>query len=489
VRWLVLAVALLLPLLASGQSSLPDTLPLSGPEVPQQDLEPAASFYAAWSKGPSTDPNDFLIGVWLQHKGFAKFFAGQLGINTMVGVNQGVGNWAAWLADVENAGLDAVVQYSNVRLSETLGTVLDAHRDAMKASDNVVGWIPTFGVMPDDEYDNGATIDPCVEAYTTNAAGQTSLQSNYATARGYDSTRPLVLVPSIGFFFDAWEDRGLTCADDQADYPKYLNIGDITAPNMGAVTQVDSLHTDYADINGVLELYTEGMRRHQYWDGDKAYWQFVEGANLNGPTETMPTYAEQRFEAWTGIINGAKGIVWLCEKQRDSGSNCTSETWDDPDADCRSQDFCFRNATMKANVIALNAEISSLAPVINSQPAARHLGQDIQWVQFYNGASQKSYVFAANKSSSGGVSSTFPAGVDTSIDVLNESRSIAPNAGTTVFQDSFDGYAVHLYEIDGNVGPVDVTCHEADFDNTMIVNPTDFISFIECFGSGYAGNQ
>jgi hypothetical protein len=489
----LVAVALLLFATAAfGQSSGPETpTALTGdPAVPESDLAARVSPYARWSKGPPTDPSYFLLGMWLGHSGMVEFWADDdFGVlNTWVGVGAKEDRWAEWIGWVEFHGAYAMPQHSNDRLSGN--PLSQATLDIMKASDSVIGWIEGFAQEPDNAYAaGGGVFDPCINPHTVNSSGDDALITRLEGVRAYDPDRPVAVMTSMGFVYSNWIGRGAECNKRDEDYPQYMRMADLNGTDIYPTTHLPSSHSQHDIFNDKVELLSEAMRRNRQFTPDKPFLQYIEASNVAGPTQPLPTYLQQRFMVWTSIIGGAKGIVWFCHKQP-TLPNCAVEDLGNPDANCGDISFCFYNTTMKANIVALNAEVDDLAEIINSTPLEQHFNQDVQWARYYDSVNDKSYVFAANKSPTDTIGIAFPAGpTDTSITVINEARSLGLVAGQTVFQDSFAPYEVHLYEIDGDVGAAPVTCYDADFNNDMLVTPADFTNFIGCFSKTYPAGQ
>ena len=136
------------------------------------------------------------------------------------------------------------------------------------------------------------------------------------------------------------------------------------------------------------------------------------------------------------IVHGSMGIMYFCHiftpAEDDQG------LLDTP--------------TAKAAVAAVNAQITALAPVLNTQSLANgatvtssnpaNAPIDIM-VKRYQGAL---YIFAVAMRPVAATGSFNPRGVTAgTATVRGENRTIPISGGS--FSDSFDGYAVHIYQL------------------------------------------
>ncbi|HEX7963974.1 MAG TPA: hypothetical protein VF466_05305 [Candidatus Saccharimonadales bacterium] len=176
-------------------------------------------------------------------------------------------------------------------------------------------------------------------------------------------------------------------------------------------------------------------------------WGFVENG---GPFSTNTQASDYMQPAvmtaavWHMIIAGARGVIYF------------NHTFGGPFQGQHN----FRDANyaaIQAAAKAVNANIQSIAPVINDNfaidfvtaSAAATMTGGVNVMAKYHGG--KFYVFAGSResttASSSSVTFTIPNGVGTTATVLFESRSVAISGGQ--FTDTFaDGNAVHIYRID-----------------------------------------
>jgi hypothetical protein len=171
------------------------------------------------------------------------------------------------------------------------------------------------------------------------------------------------------------------------------------------------------------------------WSGrTKPVIGIIEASNINNTNR--PTPAQIKSEVWMDIVHGAAGIEYFCHR--------FAPTFSETD--------CLDDAPTAAALKAINAQITALAPVLNSPPVAN--GVTVQsstatipvdtLLKRYAGAT---YLFAAEMRA-GSTTATFtlrgmPAAA--SAEVVGESRTIPVNNG--VFADTFQSYGIHIYRI------------------------------------------
>ncbi|MDJ0312310.1 DUF4082 domain-containing protein [Arthrobacter sp. H35-D1] len=173
-------------------------------------------------------------------------------------------------------------------------------------------------------------------------------------------------------------------------------------------------------------------------EASKPVWAFVEVGHPFSedwaPTITAP---QIKAAVWSSLIHGARGVIYF---NHNFGGNCLSQHV--------LRDNC--GADVRPGVTALNAQITSLAPVLNApflDGAATSNGSVDTSVKIHNG---NMYVFAGSTKNAGQqVALTVKCSNATSATVLGENRTVPVING--IFGDSFaDGNAVHLYQLNGS---------------------------------------
>jgi hypothetical protein len=167
----------------------------------------------------------------------------------------------------------------------------------------------------------------------------------------------------------------------------------------------------------------------------KIIWNFIEGAPIG--SGTTPSAAQAMAEVWMSLIHGSQGIIYFVHQFSPSGGLVR-------------EDGIFNFPGLASAVAAINAQVTALAPVLNSptvrsavsvsSPATTPLST---MAKLYNGST---YVFAvAMLNNVGTASFTLPNVTSGTVQVLGENRQLTVSGGG--FQDAFAGYGVHLYQI------------------------------------------
>jgi hypothetical protein len=400
------------PYADAGDANVGDATPLSAcvPAIPQIGW---TSPYVAWSRGIPHDPTFFPIGVWLQGSWHATELH-QLGINIYIGNNAGTDALAASdLATLKGQGIYAIIGQDSVGLANI-------------NDPTIVGWW-----MDPDEPDNAQSL-PDGGGYGPPVAPAT-LVSRYNAFRMADSTRPVYVGLGQGVAYDRWEGRGSNAppesgyvpASDIIDfdiYP-YNNCG-------GDANEMVTCGQFWLNAFGVDRLY-------QWSNRGQAVWTDIETTVIAANTTAGPTPAQTRSEVWLSLIHSANGIVYFID------------TWNPSFR----EDGIFADMTMVKAVTALNQQITSLAPVLNSADLPKlvsvttaNSAAPIDTMVKANGTSL--YIFSA-VSRMGTTTGTFTvsgmSGSGTAT-VLGENRTVNITAGT--FSDAFAANDVHLYQID-----------------------------------------
>lgn len=170
----------------------------------------------------------------------------------------------------------------------------------------------------------------------------------------------------------------------------------------------------------------------------KPVWAFVElGHPFSEPDSLSITAPQIRAAVWNSIIHGARGVVYF---NHSFGGDCISQHI--LREDCGQQ--------VRPTVTAVNRQIATLAPVLNS-PSVNGLvttdssGVDLS-IKVFRG---NFYLLAsANRGGIQNIKFTFACGNATTASVLDEERSV--KVSENVFTDTFqDSNAVHIYRLDG----------------------------------------
>jgi hypothetical protein len=364
-------------------------------------------YYKKWPHGPSSDPNFFPIAVWLQSPpNAAKYQA--IGINTFIGLYNGPTD-------------QDLTTLASVKMPAICDQAVDWQKHL--ADPTIIAW--QQGDEPDNAQSDGkGGYLPCIDP--------TMIQSIYQTFNTNDGTRPVYLNLGQGVAYEDWVGRG-DCYHMDAMYPEYAKGADILSFDIYPVNNTDGM------THGNLWYVALGVDRLRMFTGDgKPVWNWIETTQIDGSAapDTLPTPSDTRAEVWMSLIHGSRGIGYFVHE-----FNPFTEAGLLAPA----------NQAMHDAVKALNAQVTRLAPVLNTQPLANGATVDTGdpdapvdiRVARYNGAL---YIFAAAMRAKPATATfTVRQGGNQSATVIDENRTLPLTNG--IFKDQFDGYAVHLYRI------------------------------------------
>lgn len=353
------------------------------------------AYYAKWSHGLPTDPAFFPIAVWLQSPPNAKRYAN-------VGIDVFIGLW------------DGPTQASLTQLqAASMLTICDQSAD-WKAN---VGGSTIRGWLQPDEPDNaqslpGGGYGPCIDPAT--------IVTGYQTMIANDATRPVLLGLGRGVADTNWVGRG-SCTGKTQMYPEYAKGADILAFDIYPVNEGVALELVAAGVDHLLEWSNRA----------KPVMADIEASNFDNTTR--PTPSQIKTEVWMALVHGAAGIQYFCHRFQ--------PTFSETD--------CLDDAPTAAALPVINAQIASLAPVLNTQSVANGVTVSSPvpvdtMLKRFGGAT---YLFAVGMRGTATTASfklrDFPASA--TAEVLGEGRTIAVTGGS--FQDAFPAYGVHLYRV------------------------------------------
>jgi hypothetical protein len=367
-----------------------------------------AAYYAKWTHGPPSDPSFFPLMVWLQDPSLTSEYKA-IGINTFVGIWDGPTQ--AQIDQFANAGVWVVSSQNSLAVADN--------------SPSFVAW-----AQP-DEPDNaqpaaGGGYGPCIDPSV--------LQANYRQWTAADPTRPVYLGLGQGVASTDYVGRG-SCSGNTSMYSEYAQAADILCFDIYPVNE-ERANSDDPAAAGNLWYVAQGVDNLRGWVNDKKpVWNDIETTTIDAGNGT-PTAQDITTEVWMSIVHGSMGIMYFCHiftpAEDDQG------LLDTP--------------TAKAAVAAVNTQITMLAPVLNTQSLANgatatssnptNAPIDIM-VKRYQGAL---YIFAVAMRPVAATGTFKPRGVTTgTATVLGENRTIPISGGS--FSDSFDSYAVHIYQL------------------------------------------
>ena len=356
--------------------------------------------YARWTNGPSSSPDFFPIGVWLQDPRNASRYQAA-GINLYIGLWEGP----------KQEQLDALTKVGMHVLCEQNAVGLSNRNNPL-----IVGW------MQGDEPDNAqwaGRYGPPVSVKR--------VQKAYESMHAADPSRPVLLNLGQGVAHDDYIGRGIR-KNHPEDYPEYVKGCDIASFDIYPVT-----HNEPA-IAGKLEFVATGVTRLVKWNAGKPVWNCVECTHIENP-KAKATPAQVRSEIWMSLIHGSRGIIYFVHQFKPTFFEAA--VLGDPE--------------MLAAITTINKQIRELAPVLNSPTLPDRVTISsppdsppvATMVKEHDGAI---YLFAVDMRNLPAQATFKISGLNGgAAEVLGENRSVTASAGK--FSDSFKPYEVHLYRI------------------------------------------
>jgi hypothetical protein len=375
--------------------------------------------YAAWSRGVPTDPTFFPIAVWLQGSWHATELA-NLGINIYVGNNSGTDSLAASdLATLKALGMRAIVGQDSVGLAN-----ID--------DPTIIGWW-----MDPDEPDNAQSNG--MGGYGPPVAPST-LVTRYNAYKKADPTRPVWLGLGQGVAYANYEGRGSNPPAESG----YVPASDIASFDIYPYNNCSG--DENAKVTcGQFWLNATEVDNLQGWSTrNQAVWTDFETTVIGAGTTDGPTPAQTASEVWLALIHSASGVVYFIDSWNPSFR----------------EDAIFESTSMVKAVTALNQQILSLAPELNSATlpnlvtvTSSNAAAPVDTMVKASGTSL--YLFAAiarNGTTTASFQVTGMTGKGVA-NVVGENRTIDVTAGK--FSDAFAQNGVHIYRIDLSA----VTCN------------------------------
>jgi hypothetical protein len=190
---------------------------------------------------------------------------------------------------------------------------------------------------------------------------------------------------------------------------------------------------DSPEVVGKLEFVPRGVQRLREWTGGKKpVWNCIECTHIGGKDSRKATPEQVRSEVWMSLIQGSQGIIYFVHQFEPTFREAA--LLDDPE--------------MLKAVTALNQEIKTLAPVLNSPTLDDKIEAKTSktdalvkvLVKEYGG---HLYVFAAEMRGRE-TDCVFRSGLFSGgIEALGESRN--PAVANHAFTEHFKPYGIHLY--------------------------------------------
>jgi hypothetical protein len=349
--------------------------------------------------GFPNDPSFFPIGVWMQSPGRAPQYRA-IGINTFVGLWEGPTQ--EQLATLQKFNMFVVAAQNDLALHSPSRQIIR-------------GWLHV------DEPDNA---QPVGFGFYGSCIPAPEIVRRTQEMKANDNTRPVIIGFGQGVANEYWKGRG-ACNDDKAYYSEAAAGVDILSFDIYPVG------SSTPQVKGKLEYVARGVSElRKIAVDDQKVWSTIETTALD-PSHPV-TAAQLRAEVWMAIISGARGIVYFVHEF----------------SPIFREDAIFRHPDVVSEVTKQNGLIRSLATVLNSPDVGGAI--DVQstipvvtLVKRYNNSLYVFTVALANAPSQ--PQFTIHRYNGRKVTVVGENRNLTITAGG--FQDRFEGYGVHIYEI------------------------------------------
>lgn len=398
------------PTRTTATSSTPaPSLPTGSTSVLNLPREPwwgGPSYYAKYPKATAsgwTDPSFFPISVFLGKPEHAASLR-SIGINTYMGAEHD----GSKVSTITGAGISLLAQ--------------DEWTTAEIGNDQrVVGW------QLSDECEMG--YSGCPEDETASLAQQ----QRYAnTARARNDGRFLQANFGNGVLGTYW---ATTTMDDHVSLVDVSSVDKYayTSPHVqGLLTQNKFWPAGKNPASaGAYGWLQDRMETFSTPAGSKPNWVFIETAMplLTDAGATTISAGQIEGAVWNAIIHGASGIAYF---QHNNSGLCGNYS-------------LMTCAGARAAVAKVDAQVQSLAPVLNTQPYVWSFGSGLETsLKAYQGSA---YVFAMTDGGTGSRTFTLPGALrGTSVEVVGENRTIRVSGGT--FTDTFSNeFTHHTYRV------------------------------------------
>jgi hypothetical protein len=361
---------------------------------------------SAWANGPPAGPNYFPIGVWLQgSRNIVEFRT--IGINLFVGTAD---NFAeTTLATFAHAAMPLITEQTPVALASQYRRV-------------IIGWLQP------DEQDNA---QPNGRGGYGSCIAPAEIVARYVKWKSADASRPVLLGFGRGVADTQWTGRHDCTGQTTSYYPLAVGGGDIVSFDIFPI----------AGYQGRLELVARGLDNLHAWIAEggrsRIVWNAIEAVPIG--SGAVPTPAEERAEVWMSIIHGSRGIVYFVHQFSADGSHLVRE------------DGIFNFPVLVKAVSTINAELNSLAPIINAPDGTLGIhglgpgaGAIDTMARRYKGAMYL-FTICMRAAACGRISFVLPEVGRASAQVIDENRTL--NVANGIFDDDFAGYGVHLYRV------------------------------------------
>ena len=354
------------------------------------------------------DPDFFPIAVWAQNPVNASAYK-ENGINMYISIHGGIDQEK--LDHLKKAGIKVITHQNKFGLTQLNEPLI-------------------YGWMHGDEPDNAQRSkseknkwDPCKDP--------ADIVRDYERIKKNDPSRPVYLNVGRGVAYTNWVGRGV--CRGRTDMYKVSNNGYLKGCDIASF-DIYPVNSREEEVQGQLWYVAKGIDNLQEWsDHKKPAWCWIETTRISEKAKRKPTPAEVKSEVWMALIHGARGFGYFCHSFVG-----------------RTQDAALlHDAEMIKAVKAINAEVTSLARVLNTPDAkgyatvkANNESVPIDVMTKKDG--KTNYIFAVAMRA-GSTTATFDVKFGKKVEVIGENRII--QIRKRKFSDEFSDYGVHLYRI------------------------------------------
>ena len=402
---------------AAPASVTDDAAAKAGQQTPGASGEFVPAYYRKWPNSLPSTTDFFPIAVWMQDPARQRNGLPNAVNYQRAGINTFVGLWDFPSREDSASRLALLRQHRLYVLAGDEGAASAVKGAKMAGADGLTGYL--LG----DEQDM-STNPKHITPEEVSAAAQ--------KIRALDPGRPVYNNWGKAFSLRPW----VGAHDDDAGLRRYCSEVDISSSDYYASTdgyEPPVMHTPA--FYGQAVTNVRGL-----CGAAKPTWGFVETGHpfADNPGSWAPYSKDGTIEpaaveqaVWSMLAHGANGIVYFVHDFVPGGLT---------------EDGLFDHPETVKTVTRVNAEVRTLAPILNAQrqpTGLTALGADATLRADPKGF----YVVAAeNKGNTGDVTFTAPAAAGATVAVVGENRQIKADAAGK-FTDRFDGWGHHVYRI------------------------------------------
>jgi hypothetical protein len=397
---------------APSPTAQPNPEGTSVADLPTEEWWGGAGYYSSWAKPVAAgwaDPSFFPIAVFFGKPEHADELAA-IGVNTYMG------------AEHDGSPMSTITGQGISVLAQSEWTPAEVGDDPL-----VVGWhvsdeceMGYSGCTPDWNNDNGEW-------------GRLAIQQSYVdAARSLNDGRLIQANFANGVLGTWWAPETM---DEQVALVDATSVDKYgyTSPGVRSAIRESRFWPAEKDAAsaGTYGWLQDRMESFMPPAAPRPNWVFVETGKplLNEPDARTIDPGEIEGAVWNAIIHGAAGITYFQHNN---------------DGVCGAYSLVECSATLGQQVGAINAEVKALAPVINSPSYSWSFGPDLDTsLKISDGYA---YIFAMTDGGAGSRTFTVPPGLDGTIEVVGEGRTLAVTNGT--FTDDFaTEHDHHIYRV------------------------------------------